>query len=109
MSNSALWWAMGAAVPAVTLEYLYRTMPGTYAENFLYFLPLQVVISYCIYQLVRQPGTSLVDAFVVWALCTTFLRVAVTVGVLHDQVKFGTWLALGLLILARVSQVVWGR
>lgn len=109
MLNLATWWALGAAIPAVTLEYLYRTLSGTYASNFVYFIGLQLGVSYCVYQLVRQPETSLVDAFVIWAVCTTSLRIFVSVVILRDDVGNGTWFALALLLLARVAQTAWGK
>jgi len=45
----------------------------------------------------------------VWALSTTALRVMVSVFLLIDFVKPGTWFALCLLVLARVAQTFWGR
>jgi hypothetical protein len=52
---------------------------------------------------------SLLDAFIFWAFSTTFLRVIVTTLVLQQTVQGGTWFALALLCMARVSQTFWGR
>ena len=103
------WWGLAAAVPAVWLEYLYRVLQGSWVSNLQYYIPLQLSVSYCVFRLVTAPNTTLLDAFVVWALSTTALRVFVTVAMLHDDVKGGTWFALGLLIMARIAQAFWGR
>lgn len=102
-------WATFAATGAVALEYMYRTFPGTYFSNMWMFMPVQFAISYGIYQLVRQPGLSLIDAFVVWALGTTALRLLVSIVILKDTVTVGTWIALGLLLLARAAQMAYGK
>jgi hypothetical protein len=108
ISPAALW-GLGAAFPAVLAEYLYRKLEGPW-ENYLYiWTPIALTVSYCICQLVRQPHASLLDAFVIWALSTTIMRVFITVAVLGDPVKGGTWFALALLIMARVAQTFWGR
>ena len=102
-------WGLTAAVPAVLAEYLYRTLPGPWWTHLYLWVPLQMSIGYCVYRLVTSPQTTLIDAFVVWAFSTTFLRVVVTMFLLGDKVKEGTWFALVLLVLARVAQARWGR
>jgi hypothetical protein len=114
MSTGA-WYGLAAAIPAVTAEYLYRTLPGTdgslagWLRYWYLWLPLQLSIGFFVYKLVNVPGTSLLDAFIVWAFATTFMRVVLTVFVLGDTVKGGTWFALVLLILANVAKTFWGR
>ena len=105
----ATWWGLGAAVPAVLAEYLYRVLPGPWWTYLYLWVPIQGTIGYCIYRLVTIPATSLLDAFVIWAFSTTFMRVVITVLALRDQVKGGTWFALGLLVMARIAQSFWGR
>lgn len=107
--SQATLWGLTAAVPAVLAEYLYRVLPGQWYQYLYLWVPISLSISYAIYRLVTLPQTSLLDAFVVWAFSTTFLRVIVTLFLLHDRVKEGTWFALALLILARVAQARWGR
>lgn len=103
-------WALGAAVPAVTAEFLYRKMGATPWWHLLWlWVPLHLSIGYCIYRLVQQPQTTLLDAFVVWAFATTAMRVFVSVAILGDPVKGGTWFALGLLVMAKIAQTFWGR
>lgn len=102
-------WGLAAAVPAVLAEYLYRTLPGPWWHYLWAWVPIQLAIGYSIYRLVTIPQTPLLDAFVVWAFSTTFMRVLVTVLLLHDSVKGGTWFALGLLVMARIAQTFWGR
>ena len=105
----AVLWGLLAAVPAVTAEYLYRTLPGPWLRHLYLWLPLQLSIGYCIYRLVNIPNTALLDAFVVWAFSTIAMRVFVSVVLLHDDVRGGTWFALGLIAMARLAQVAWGR
>ena len=107
--SQATRWGLTAAIPAVLAEYLYRVLPGPWHHYLYIYAPISLTISYAIYRLVTIPQTTLLDAFVVWAFSTTFLRVVVTVGLLHDNVKPGTWFALGLLIMARIAQSYWGR
>ena len=107
--SAGTWWALGAAFPAVLAEYLYRKLPGEWIDYWWLWTPIALSISYCICQLVRAPNTTLLDAFIVWAFSTTAMRVFVTVALLGDPVKGGTWFALALLVMARVSQTFWGR
>lgn len=105
-------WGLVAAVPAVTNEYLYRRLDadgGSWLDWWYIWLPSQLLISYAIWRLVTIPDTSLLDAFIIWAFSTTMLRVFITVFMLGDPVKGGTWFALGLLIMARIAQAFWGR
>lgn len=113
--SPAAWYGLAAAVPAVAAEYLYRALPGTDGSfygwiRYAYlWVPLQLSIGFFIYKLVSVPGQSLLDAFVVWAFSTTAMRVFITVAVLGDTVKGGTWFALALLTMAKVAQTFWGR
>lgn len=113
--SPAAYYGLAAAIPAVLAEYLYRTLPGTDGSfagwlKYVYiWVPLQLAIGFFIYKLVSVPGQSLLDAFVVWAFSTTVMRVLLTVLVLGDTVKGGTWFALALLTMAKVAQTFWGR
>jgi hypothetical protein len=107
--SPAAWWGLAAAVPAVSAEYLYRTLPGSWLSHLYIWVPMQLAIGYCIYRLVTIPNTTLLDAFIVWAFSTTAMRVAISVLVLGETIKGGTWFALGLLCMARISQSFWGR
>jgi hypothetical protein len=102
-------WGLLAGIPAVGLEYYYRTMEGSWFGNLWVILPAQLALSYGIYSLVTQPHVNLVDAVVIFSWSTIFLRVLVTLFVLHDPVSKGTWMALGLLATARVVQMRYGR
>lgn len=110
--SPAAFWGLAAALPAVVAEYLYRTWPVgvPWWHGLWMWLPLQLSIGYCIFRLVTVPGTaSLLDAFVVWAFSTTIMRVSVSVLILGETVKGGTWFALALLILAQIAKTFWGR
>lgn len=109
MLSQATLWGLAAAVPAVLCEYLYRVLPGPWWTYLYLWVPMQLGIGYSIYRLVTIPQTPLVDAFVVWAFSTMVMRVFLSTVILGDIVKLGTWIALVLIIFARISQVLWGR
>ena len=92
---------------AILGEYLYRITPGPWYRNLWMWLPLTLLVSFCVHELVKAPGMTLVGAFVVWTFATLFARVAVCVFVLHDHVTPGTWCALALIVFARIIQQVW--
>lgn len=113
--SAGAWFGLAAAIPAVLAEYLYRTLPGTdgsfggWLKYIWIWIPFQLAIGFFIYKLVNVPNTTLLDAFIVWAFATTFMRVLMTVFILGDPVKGGTWFALALLVLANVAKTFWGR
>lgn len=118
MMSPAAWYGLLAAIPAVLAEYLYRVLPGldgstgAWLKHLYLWVPIQLMIGFFIYKLVQTTAHgqgSLLDAFVVWAFATTFIRVVLTVFVLGDTVKGGTWFALALLVLANVAKTFWGR
>lgn len=102
-------WSLVAAVVAVGLEYTYRTMPApwTNAWHLLVFALAQIFIGVSIYKIVTTPGTTLIGAFIVWSFATVLTRTLVSVFVLDERVPPGTWIAVGLLLMARVAQQVW--
>lgn len=102
MSPAIILWGLGAGIPAVLAEYLYRTLQNPWHYYIWLWVPLQLGIGYCIYRMVTMPGATLLDAFIVWALATTVLRVLVTTVLLHDAVKWTTWAALALVLMANV-------
>ncbi len=104
--NPTLAALLGGAT-AILGEYLYRVTPGPWHRNLHMWVPLTLLISYCVHELVRAPGMTLIGAFVVWTFATLFCRVAVSVFVLHDKVPPGTWAALVLIVFARIIQQVW--
>jgi hypothetical protein len=113
--SPSAYYSLAAAVFAVVAEYLYRVLPGTdgsfngWLKYIWIWIPFQLAIGFFIYKLVNIPNTTLLDAFIVWAFATTFMRVLLTVFVLGDTVKGGTWMALALLVLANVAKTFWGR
>lgn len=96
-----------AAIFAVGLEYLYRTVPGGWFPNLWIWAVPSLCISYCIYRLVTQPGVPLIGALVMWSFAVIGTRVAVSLFVLRDTISVGTWAALGLMVAARIAQSVW--
>ena len=99
-------WGLGAGVPAVVLEYLYRTLPGPWAHWLWLYGPLQLLIGYSIYKLVNAPGVTLLDALVVFAGATAGLRVLASF-MLGDTIRWGTWIAFGLVLLANLVRTYW--
>lgn len=104
---SVTFWGLAAAIPAVILEYLFRKLPGPWHSYWYVFIPVACFINYAVCQLVRAPGVNLIDAFIVFAFSTTLSRVFISVVLLGDPVKVGTWIALTLLLLARLAQLYW--
>lgn len=102
--NTTALWAMTGAGIAVALEYTYRIHTGSFLSMLWWVLPANVLISYTVYRLVTAPHTTLIDAFIYWSFSTVVARVFVSVALLDDPVKAGTWVALGLLICARCAQ-----
>lgn len=95
------------AIPAITSEYLYKIRGGNWVDDLWMYLPLQLCISYGVFRLVTMPGTTLLDAFVVWAFSTVAMRVMVSQFVLGEAIAPGTWAALVILMFARYIQYTW--
>lgn len=104
--NAAFIWGFGAGVPAVVLEYLYRTLPGPWWTYLWLYAPMQLLIGYSIYRMVTTPGVTLLDSLVVFAACTAGLRIIATFA-LGDTVRAATWTAFGLVMLANVVRTYW--
>lgn len=100
-------WSLAAAVVAIGAEYLYRTLTHPWWCYLWLWIPMQLFIGYAIYRLVTVPGVPLIGAFVTWSVCTLAIRVGVSIFVLHDRIAPGTWIAVGLLVLAKIAQQVW--
>jgi multidrug transporter EmrE-like cation transporter len=102
-----LWSVLGGAL-AILGEYLYRSYPGTsWLSNAWMWVPLTCAVSLCVYHIVNTPGQTLLSAFIIWTATTIVLRTLVCVFLLHDTVTPGTWAAMGLLVIARITQQVW--
>lgn len=99
--------ALAAAFVAIGVEYLYRVLPGPWIHYLWLWIPCQLFIGFAICTLVRVPGLPLIGAFVTWSFCTLIARVAVTTTLLHDKVSPGTWVAVALIFLAKLTQQVW--
>lgn len=99
-------WGLGAGVPAVVLEYLYRTLPPPWHHHLWLYAPAQLLIGYSIYRLVTTPGLTLLDSLVIFAGCTALLRIVATY-MLGDTIRAATWVAFGLVIAANVVRALW--
>lgn len=107
MISPASLWALISAIDAVLLEYLYRSLPGGWVRWSWVYVPLQIFMSYAIYRFLTVPGTSLVDAFIIWSFSTVILRTGVSLFLLGDVIKPSTWAAFGLVLAARCVQAFW--
>jgi len=92
---------------AICGEYLYRITPGPWYRNLWMWLPITLLISFCVHELVKAPGVTLIGAFVIWTCTTLVTRIFFCVFILHDKVAPGTWAALALIVFARIIQQVW--
>lgn len=100
-------WSFIAALCAVGAEYLYRRLSGSWISHLYLWIPIQLLIGYCIYRLVSAPNTPLIGALIMWSFTVIGLRVFISAIILKDIVPVGTWVAVGLMIMARVAQAVW--
>ena len=100
-----LTWGLFAAVPAVTAEYLYKTVQGPWHHHLYMWIPLQLAVGFGIYRMVNVPSTNLLEAFVVWSFCVLAMRVGVSQFLLEETVRTGTWVALGLMVVAKLVNV----
>lgn len=107
MNMTAYIWGLGAGLPAVVAEYLYRTLPGSWFSHLYIWLPIQLLIGYSIYRLVNSPGVTLLDSLVVFAFCTASFRLFTSIVLLDDTIRTGTWIAFGLVMLANLVKVYW--
>lgn len=98
-----------AAAIAVAAETLYRSITAPWHHYLWLWVPLQTAMSYCIYRLVTYPNTSLLAAFVTFSFCMITLRVVVSQFFLHEDIRLGTWLALALIVTAKLVQATLGR
>jgi sulfite exporter TauE/SafE len=96
-----------SAFCAVGMEYLYRTLPGSWVSHLWIWLPCALVVNYSIYRLVTMPGTPLIGALVMWSFATIISRTLISFFLLRDTIAPGVWCALVLMIAARITQSYW--
>jgi hypothetical protein len=103
----SLFYSLVAAATAVSMEYSYRRLPGPWIHwCWAYVLPA-MLINYCIYKLITTPGQPMVGALIIWTFAVMGLRVFASAVLLKDTIPTGTWVALGLMVVARIAQVTW--
>lgn len=100
LSSPTTWGLLGGSI-AIFCEFLYRTLEQPWHHYLWLWVPLQTGVGYCVYRLVTTPNTDLIAAFVVFSFSTLFLRVIVAF-ILGDKVALGSWIALGLIVVARI-------
>lgn len=96
-------WAVLAGIIAITAEYMYIRIQVPWWHYLWVWVPMQVLMSYCIYRLVTYQSANLLTAFVLFGTTTIGLRVLVTLFVLDSPVSRGTWIALLFMLVARIS------
>lgn len=104
---TATYWGLLGSTLAVLIEFSFKKLPGGYMMWAWLWVPGGVAVNYIVYRLLTSPGTSMIDAFIIWTFSTILLRLALSVFVLQEYITPGTWAALGLLIVARVLQLYW--
>jgi len=107
----AFLFAFIGAIAAVTAEWLYKqpfVIENIWGHLYLW-LPIQFVIGYCVFRMVNLPGTNLLDAFVVFAFFTAFLRIIVSTSILHQTIPTQSWVAFGLLLAATCVKTFWSQ
>lgn len=103
---NATLWSIVAGLTAITCEYGYRKLGGSYWSHIYLWIPAGLIVGYGVHALVTVPKTSLLAAFITWACVTMVARTLVAVFVLHDKITLGTWIATGLVVTARIIQQV---
>lgn len=111
-SEDVIAFAFGAVagVAAVVAEWAYKQEWATsvpWWHHLHLWLPLQLVIGYCIYRLVNLPGVNLLDAFVVFAFCTALLRIVTAIFLLHQHIPIQSWVAFALVLSAPLVKTFW--
>lgn len=97
-------WALGTAVCAVIAEIaLNRAL--SYWPVLLFTAPLAIAVNYGVFHLLRF-GPSLISSLAVFSIATLLVRVTYSVGV-HQPVGYGTWAAVGLIVVAGVLRHIW--
>jgi hypothetical protein len=88
----------------VFLEWWYVKAQGFLtARVLLVTIPLQLLIAWCIYQLVHINKGNLIVAVAMFSLATVLCRMLVTVGIIGWQaVTTQTWAVFGLLVLVQI-------
>lgn len=107
--SPALLFGLMAGVPAILAEWLYKVWNGPWWTGLWLWVPIQLLIGYAIYRLVNIPGMTILEAFVVFAFCTSLLRIVVSYVILHQHITTGAWVAFGLIVLANLVRTFWER
>ena len=98
-------WGLSSGTFVVICEILFKLSPSYWTRAWL-FLPIAVIINYSIYRLVNE-APNLPAAFIVFSLATLTLRTVASLWLGHP-IGVGTWVAIGLLVLATGARQVWG-
>lgn len=105
--NPLILYSLLAGVTAVVAEGLYVRWTAPWWHGLWLWIPMQLLIGYSVYRLVTSPSLSLLDAFVMFALVTAALRIAIAVLVLRQDIAPGAWAAFVLLIAANFIRHYW--
>jgi hypothetical protein len=99
-------WGLFGAVAAVSAETIFAKYgQAGWLRCYLFTLPLQAGISFCIYQIVRTD--SILGVPIYFGGATALLRIGSTLW-LGSEVSGATWTAYGLTCLALVVKIAGG-
>ena len=93
-----------AGASAIAIEVIFSTAPYSWGTLFLVTLPLQAVINYGIYTIVR--GDSILAVAIWFSGTTSLLRLGAQLAVGSGTIGAATWLAYGLTLLAVAIKLV---
>ena len=97
-------WALVSSSLVVTCEAVFKHTDNYFARVWL-FIPLALMINYAIFRLVSL-SPNLPAAFVVFSTINIVTRTVVSLWLGH-LIGPGTWIAIGLLLVASAARHVW--
>lgn len=95
-------WGLAGGLAAVVMEVVYLRHQGSFVRLLPLVFTFNTIISYSVFRLVKESG-NLVHAVLVFSLCTLSTRVVFTL-LNGQEITRGTWVAIGLLLLAQLAK-----
>lgn len=102
-------WAAGAGILAVLLEFLFKRGWG-WLDNWYLFIPAAIALNYMIYRLVTSGtsgGTTWLITLAAFNLTTVLCRAGLSHFIINEPLIKGNLAAAALLISAQIIGRVW--